>query len=154
MDKRKNNGGVRSGAGRKKGSGVSGKIKMYVDEMMHKLIEDKELKKEIINDLIQMKFDSGYIYIIRDLETNFVKVGVTQRKNPKQRLSLYITHNMKINLLFIDYVENCFELEEEINQSLKNREKGDWFNLSFFEILQIVTKISKHKNIKIFNGDW
>jgi hypothetical protein len=155
MDKRKNNGGSRKGAGRKKGSGFSGIIKKEVNSFMEGLLEKEEVKKVIIEDLIEMSVTKGYIYIIKDLDNNQKKIGVTQKSNPKQRLSQYVSHKMNIELLFIDIIDDCFEIEESIHSLFNEyRNNGDWFSLSNNDVSKIISIINKHKYSKIYNGRW
>ena len=152
MDKRKfNGGGSRKNAGRKKGGGLSGKIKSHVDKMMQDMLRDEVLKKQISSDLKQMSLTSGYIYVIKDLKTNFVKIGVTQRENPNTRLSLYTSHNIKIDLLHIDYVDNCFDLEDKLHKNIEDScIKGDWFSLSNKQVFNIIREINKSKYSKYY----
>ena len=94
MSINKNRGGSRKGAGRKKGSGFSGLLKKYVDEFMYELLKDEKIKDRIQNDLKELSLTSGYIYIIKDLDRDTIKIGVTQVSNPKKKIiSIYFTQN-------------------------------------------------------------
>lgn len=153
MDKRKFNGGSRKGAGRKKGSGLSGKIKSYVDDFMLELLKDNDIKNQINRDLKQMSFTSGYIYIIKDVDTGNTKIGVTQKPNPKSRLSQYSSHKINYELIFIDEVEYCFDIENEIHILNENKRiKGDWFDMNKIDVLNSIKIINKHKYKKYYNG--
>tara|TARA_R110000850_G_C9656515_1_gene435048 strand:- start:73 stop:543 length:471 start_codon:yes stop_codon:yes gene_type:complete len=153
MDKRKNNGGSRKGSGRKKGTGVSCKIKKYVEEMMFTMLEDESIKNQIMSELKQLSLSSGWIYVIKDLDNNEIKIGVTQKESPRNRLSQYTSHKMNIELLFIDNIEDCFELENEIHILFENRRvKGDWFDLTKVDVLKIIYIINQHKYKKLYNG--
>ena len=155
MDKRKNNGGVRSGSGRKKGSGLSGAIKKHVDSFMLRMIEDEEIKPLLIKSLIQLSITEGWIYIIKDNKTGHIKIGATQKENPKQRLSHYSSHNMDISLLYIDKVNDCYEIETRVHESyLDNNIKGEWYCLTENDILGVLRLVSEFKYKKIFNGRW
>jgi hypothetical protein len=83
MDRRQFNGGSRKGAGRKKGTGVSTKIKKYVEEMMFTMLEDKSIKTQIMSELKQLSLSSGWIYVIKDLDNNDIKIGVTKAEEQK-----------------------------------------------------------------------
>jgi hypothetical protein len=155
MDKRKNNGGSRKGAGRKQGTGVSTKIKKYVEEMMLEMLKDESINNQIMVELKQLSLTSGWIYIIRDVNNNEVKIGVTQKENPKGRLSQYVSHKIDIELLFIDKIEDCFELENEIHISIERRRiKGDWFKLNSEDVYKIISTINNHKHKTIYDGRW
>ena len=155
MDKRKFNGGSRKGAGRKKGSGISGAIKKHVDNLMNEMLKDDILKTEIKRDLLQMSITEGWIYIIKDNSTNNIKIGVTQKENPKQRLSQYTSHNMNIDLLYIDNVSDCYEIENRIHLAISDKQiKGDWFSLSSEDVLGLLRLICEIKHKNIFNGRW
>jgi hypothetical protein len=153
MDKRKFNGGSRKNAGRKKGSGFSSLIKKYVDDFMYELLDNAKVKDKILEDLKQLSLTSGYIYIIKDLDTLEIKIGVTQVSNPKRRLSQYSSHKINYELLFIDTIEDCYEIENEIHLIIENkRVKGDWFNINDAVLLDIIKLINKKKYQKLHNG--
>ena len=153
MDKRKFNGGSRKNAGRKKGSGFSNLIKKYVDDFMYELLDNAKVKDKILKDLKQLSLTSGFIYIIKDLDTLEIKIGVTQVSNPKRRLSQYSSHKINYELMFIDTIEDCYEIENEIHLIIKDkRVKGDWFNIDDVVLLDIIKLINKRKYQKLHNG--
>jgi hypothetical protein len=153
MDKRKFNGGSRKNAGRKKGSGFSNLLKKYVDEFMIELLKDEQINNKIQKDLKQISLTSGFIYIIRDIDRNTIKIGVTQVSNPKKRLSQYTSHKINFELLFIDELKDCYEVENEIHLSIEdNRIKGDWFSIDDLMLLSIIKLINKRKHGKIYYG--
>ena len=153
MDKRKFNGGSRKNAGRKKGSGFSSLLKKYVDEFMVELLKDEQINNKIQKDLNQISLTSGFIYIIKDIDRNTIKIGVTQVSNPKKRLSQYTSHKINFELLFIEELENCYEVENEIHLSVEdNRIKGDWFSIDDLILLSIIKLINKRKYEKIYYG--
>ena len=153
MDKRKFNGGSRKNAGRKKGSGFSNLIKKYVDDFMYELLDNAKVKDKILKDLKQLSLTSGFIYIIKDLDTLEIKIGVTQVSNPKRRLSQYSSHKINYELMFIDTIEDCYEIENEIHLIIEDkRVKGDWFNIDDVVLLDIIKLINKRKYQKLHNG--
>ena len=153
MDKRKFNGGSRKNAGRKKGSGFSNLIKKYVDDFMYELLDNTKVKDKILKDLKQLSLTSGFIYIIKDLDTLEIKIGVTQVSNPKRRLSQYSSHKINYELMFIDTIEDCYEIENEIHLIIEDkRVKGDWFNIDDIVLLDIIKLINKRKYQKLHNG--
>lgn len=155
MGSSKNHGGSRVGSGRKKGSGISGKIKKHVDNMMNEMLKDPELKSEIIKDVKQLSINSGWVYVIQDNINKNIKVGVTQRENPRQRLNHYASHRMDIKLLFIDCVDDCYEIEEDVHSMLSDfNVSGDWFSLCSNQIIETITYINKYKYTKYYNGRW
>jgi hypothetical protein len=155
MDGRKNNGGARPGAGRKKGSGMSGIIKNHVDNFMLELLKEDQVKQTALSEYIQLEIDEGWIYVIRDDNTSFIKIGVTQKKNPSQRLNLYKSHNMEISLLFLDKVKHCFDIEGDIHAQIEaHRKKGDWFDLDVNDVMDVIFLINKHNHKKYYDGRW
>ena len=153
MDKRKFNGGSRKNAGRKKGSGFSNLIKKYVDDFMYELLDNAKVKDKILKGLKQLSLTSGFIYIIKDLDTLEIKIGVTQVSNPKRRLSQYSSHKINYELMFIDTIEDCYEIENEIHLIIEDkRVKGDWFNIDDVVLLDIIKLINKRKYQKLHNG--
>jgi hypothetical protein len=152
MDKRKFNGGSRKGSGRKKGTGISSLIKKHVDDFMQLMIEDPEISKQINKDLKQLSLTSGWIYIIKDKKNGYYKIGVTQRSNPNERLSHYKTHNMDIDLIYIDNLEYCYKIESDLHELFeeKRNHRSDWFELTHSDIVKCLTEISKHKHNKCY----
>ena len=156
-DGRKNNGGHSTGsnAGRKKGSVISAMIKKCVDNLMEDMLSKDLIREKIKTDLIKMSLNNGWIYVIKDNQTKLTKIGITQKDNAKQRLSTYSSHNMDIKLLFIDKVQDCFSLENNIHERISDKRiKGDWFKLSSDEIIGLFRIISEYKHKSIFNGRW
>ena len=150
MDKRRFNGRhSKPGAGRKKGTGVSNKINTAVNNFMSELLEDEEIKSQVIKELKQISAFQGWIYIIKDNNTGYYKIGVTQKENPNTRLSLYRSHKMDIKIIFIDIVDGVFELEEILHGMFQRVSIGDWFELSDQNIIEIITKISNFKHPRI-----
>lgn len=154
--KKGKHGGSRKGSGRKKGTGyggISSVVKKYVDEMMIEMAKDDRLKKSIQKDIKQLSITSGWIYIIKDETNNEIKIGVTQSNNPNNRLSLYTVHKMNIELIYIQNIEDCFDIEEIIHDKYnEKRVKGDWFNLSDLDVLNVIKIINNNQHNKIYNG--
>ena len=149
-----NRGGSRINSGRKKGTGLSNKIKFYVDKMLTEMMQDQEVKKEVANEINQLTLTSGWIYVIKDRITNNFKIGITQNDNPKVRLSHYVNY-IEIDLIYIEYINNCFEVEALIHQKYHaDRIKGDWFKLCNEDVISIIRCINEIKYNKIYNGRW
>lgn len=144
-------GGSRKGSGMKKSTDISNKIKKYVNEFMENMLSDDDINNEATNQVKEILSDQGWIYIIMDNKTGLYKVGVTQRSNPKTRLSLYTSHNMNISLVFIDIIDNCFDVEGTIHGMFDRENNGDWFCLSSDELLMCIMEISNHKYKNIHN---
>lgn len=147
-------GGSRINSGRKKGTGFSNKIKFYVDKMLTEMMQDQEIKKQIHTEINQLTFTTGWIYFIKDRISNNFKIGVSQSNNPKVRLSHYVNY-IEIDLIYIENISNCFEIEALIHQKFDaNRIKGDWFKLSNEDVISIIRYINEIKYNKIYNGRW
>lgn len=152
MEKR---GGSRVGSGRKKGIGLSFTIKKHIDEMVLKMFEDEDIKNKFRKDYHKSSSTRGWIYIIQNLKNKEYKIGVTQNSNPKIRIGQYLNYDLEIKLIFIDFVEDCYPIENSIHELLQNaRTKGDWFKVKSDTILDIITHISKCKNPIAYNGRW
>lgn len=146
-----NRGGSRPGAGRKRGSGFSNKIKKHVENMLKELLSDEEIKAHIIKEQSKSFLFDGWVYVIKNKSNGLHKIGVTQQLNPKTRLALYNAHDMKIKVIFIDKVDMCYELEQDLIDVVKSkRVKGDWFDISDDDLLIIAKKIFIHKNSKFY----
>jgi hypothetical protein len=154
MDGRRfNKGGSRKGAGRKKGSGFSNLLKKYVDEFMHELLKDDKVKIKIQKDLNEFCSTTGYVYIIKDLDRDSVKIGVTQASNPKKRLSQYTAHKINFELLYIETIENCYDVENEIHIIIEDKRiRGDWFDIDDLTIYKIIKLMNKRKYENLHYG--
>ena len=120
---------------------------------MYELLKDDKIKDKIHKDLKQLSLTSGYIYIIKDIDRGTIKIGVTQVSNPKKRLSQYTSHKINFELLFIETVNDCYEVENEIHLIIeKNRIRGDWFSIDDLTIFNIIKLINKRKYEKLYNG--
>ena len=151
MENKRRRGGSRIGAGRKKGSGLSSAIKKHVDNFMLELIKDEKIKSQLDSDIFELSNNNGWIYIIKDTEANTIKIGVTQQKNPNKRLSHYSVHKIKFDLLFIDKINECYDVENYIHNFLsEKRVRGDWFNLSNEDVYNIISLINKKKYSSIY----
>lgn len=142
-----NRGGRRENSGRKKGSGLSNFIKNRVDEMLFELLKNDEFKQKAQTEVNRFEMFSGWIYIIRNKQNGYYKVGITQSQNPNGRFSLYRTHDMDIELIFIESVDNCREIEEFIHSTMNEFRHGtsDWYKLNADIVLSVIKTINKHK---------
>ena len=73
------------------------------------------------------------------------------QKNPNKRLSHYSVHKIKFDLLFIDKINECYDVENYIHNLLsEKRVKGDWFNLSNEDVYNVISLINKKKYSLIY----
>jgi len=110
-------------------------------------LKNDEFRSKAQSEVNRFEMFSGWIYVIRNKQTNFYKVGITQSENPNGRLSLYRSHDMDIELIFIESVDNCRELEEFIHSQLNEFRCGtsDWYSIKTDDVLSIIKTINNHK---------
>lgn len=140
-------GGARKGSGRKRGTGLSNFIRNRVDEMLFELLKNDEFKAKAKEEVSRCEMFSGWIYVIQNNTNGQFKVGITQGDNPNVRLSLYRAHGMDVELIFIDNVDNCRELEEFIHSNISKFfvGKSDWCELKHEHVLSIIKTINHYK---------
>lgn len=147
MDGRKNNGGARKNAGRKKGIGISFTIKKHCEDFIFKLLEDEAIKLKVIKDVQKSLFEKDkedYLYIMKNNET--YKIGYSSNFN--KRLKNYKVHLGNVEIIYIHKGFNCFELESELHNTFKNKKiRGEWFELNEKDILKAI-KICSQSLIK------
>ena len=145
-------GGSRANSGRKKGSGTTNHVTRLVEdkiqEMVSDLLSDEKVKAQLKKEYSQLSTFQGWVYIIRNRENNLFKIGITQRNNPKTRLSLYLTHFMDIEVVYLDKVEHCNEVEEDLKSIVVEFKKGDWFECSLELLTLLLKTCTKNKHSK------
>ena len=145
-----NRGGSRLNAGRKKGSGISSivanAVKDRVDEILDELLKNDKIKQYAINTHNEYALFSGWIYIIKNLDNGFYKVGISQQQNINKRLSLYKSHSMDVEVIFYDRVNYVNDLENIVHESISHFEKGDWFKCDLAMLVSILQTITEHKH--------
>jgi hypothetical protein len=149
-DGRKNHGGRRPGQGRKKGSGISNLIskvvKEKVDEILIELLKNEEFKTKSLKSIKDYSVFCGWIYIIKDKKSNLYKVGMTQRDTINQRMTLYHTNFIDIDIIYYDKVDYVIDLENELHSIIDIFEKGDWFKCNIETLCRLIYTISNHKH--------
>ena len=140
-------GGARKGSGRKRGTGLSNFIRNRVDEMLFELLSNEEFKSKAKAEVNNHEMFRGWIYIIRNNINGQFKVGITQGDNPNVRLSLYTAHGMDVELIFIENIDNCRELEDFIHSNISEFfvGKSDWCELNHEDVLSIIKIINHYK---------
>lgn len=136
-DGRKNNGGARKGAGRKKGIGITRTIQKHCETLIREILQDDAVRLKATEQLSLAIGDNtqNCLYLIRS-EGKY-KIGFSS--NIKRRLKAYDTHLSKLNLVFCHYCSDAFELEQELHIMFdKKREKGEWFALADSDVVRLV----------------
>lgn len=124
------------------------------DDITEKIVFDyekyeyREFMQEGIIDFITKNINvlkketkKGIIYILKDLQSGFYKIGITTQ-TIKSRVKELSTGNP--NLLVIattDYTDNFFSKETQIHNELKHKRiANEWFNLNKEELEKIIKK--------------
>lgn len=95
-------------------------------------------KKEEQKRLLEKEKNEMFYYIIKDLDNNRYKLGVT--KNIKNRMINIKTNCSKgIELILSEKILHAFKKEADIKNKLKKyKHHGEWFELDD-EIIQFIT---------------
>ena len=95
--------------------------------------------------------DDGYVYIIRSIDTNQVKIGIST--NPQKRISNIVDYVGKVRVLTVSKSNVFKSLEKELHLRFKeNRIRGEWFCLTDSDILDVCKEYSFTFIDKIFNN--
>lgn len=148
MDKRKNHGGARKGAGRKKGGKnlLSNLIQKECQNIIEKLLKNEVIKykevKQLSLELDLNKKNEDYLYIIEN--NGIYKIGYSS--NWKKRKKSYETHLGSLNLIYLTKQFNCFELENKLHEMFhlkKIKKNTEWFKLNNKDILRAIKLCSE-----------
>jgi len=140
MDARKNNGGNRN-AGRKKGIGVANDIKRHCETFINDLLLNEAIKLKATKQLsLNITDTKDYLYIIKN-ESKY-KIGFTS--DIKKRYKNYKSHLGNVNLIYVYESFESNKLEAFLHDKYKRqRVIGEYFNLSDFDLLEIISYCSK-----------
>jgi len=150
-DKRKNNGGRRIGAGRKKGIGISFEIKKHCENLIQEMLKDEAIKNLALKQVEysiskNTNTNKGFVYIISG-EDNLYKVGYTSDLN--KRIKNFNHYNINSDLVFCIQSEFAFDLEGKAHKFLLPfNESGEWFRLNKQNLIKAISYIS-NENLTI-----
>ena len=141
MDNRKNNGGARKGAGRKKGIGLSYDIQKHCNNFIIELLKDETIKAKALKQMSLMfeEDEEDYLYIIRN--GLYYKIGYSS--NWSKRYKNYKTHSGVVDLVYLSKQQDSFSLEAYLHNLFKDkRVNGEWFDLSNEDVLNAISYCS------------
>lgn len=137
MDKRKNNGGARLNAGRKKGIGISFEIQKYCYDMIESMLKNDAIRLKATKQLslLQSDLQEDYLYIIEN--NGLYKIGYSS--NWDKRFKNYQTHLGQVNIVYVTKQPNCFELERHLHNLFSDKRlNGEWFDLDETDLLEAI----------------
>jgi hypothetical protein len=141
-DGRKNNGGGRKGAGRKKGIGLSFEIQKYCSYFIEDILKNDAIRLKATRQL-SLKYDieeEDYFYIIKN--NGLYKLGYSS--NWVKRYKQYKTHLGNVNLIFLTKQLDCFSIESSIHKMFNDsRINGEWFELTDDDLFCIINYCSE-----------
>jgi hypothetical protein len=137
-DNRKNNGGARRGAGRKKGStSLTVKIQQHCYDFMKEVLMDEAIRLKAVKQL-SLTLDTeqeDYLYIIEN--NGMYKIGYSS--NWDKRLKAYKTHMGSVNLVYVTKQIDCFDLENYLHGLfIDKRVNGEWFELDEDDLFEAI----------------
>ena len=137
QDGRKNNGGARFGAGRKKGvkngNTISALIAKECEKLVNKLSQDPAFQRKMLfENLPTNEPKSEYFYIIK-AASGICKIGYTGSLN--SRMSAYQTHGGAMSLEFLFKSAHAFKIESIVIS--KFCDGSEWVYLSDIDIKEI-----------------
>ena len=73
----------------------------------------------------------GYVYLIRDINNDIYKIGVTRSKNSKRIKQLQTGNSSELEVVIMYETQYPFKLEKMLHAYYVNsRIRGEWFTLS------------------------
>jgi len=150
-DGRKKHGGLRKGAGRKKGTknALSILIQKECEILINNLLLNEAIKFKATKQL-SLSLDSvneikeEYLYVIKN--KGIFKIGYTT--NWKKRYQAYKTHSGFVELVYLTKQYNCFEIEHQLHNMFKEKRfgEGEWYNLNEKDLFKIIKYCSDRIN--------
>ena len=141
MDKRKNNGGARVGAGRKKGIGLTADIQKHCFDFINEILKNDAIKLKATKQLAEIDSikKQDYLYIIEN--NGLYKIGYSS--NWKKRYKSYKTHLGSVNLTYLTKQDDCFDLENHLHSLFSDkRTVGEWFCLNDEDLFKAISYCS------------
>lgn len=95
--------------------------------------------KEISKVLPEIGLDTSYVYIIKNMDTGNIKVGVS--KDVQKRLDTFRTGNdCQLELVYRSMVcSNAFNLESQVHEYFKEYHvRGEWFRVKEHEVIRFL----------------
>ena len=93
---------------------------------------DSDFAKEfagLVDTVFADKDTSGFVYIILDANTKWIKIGRT--KNIERRIKNLRNANLCLSLYQFKKVKNYYEAETYLHQKFSNKNiEGEWFSIS------------------------
>lgn len=98
---------------------------------------DSYLKLQLSKQLIYQKESDQAVYVIKNEQTGLIKIGVA--KDPESRMNTLSNQSgCDLQMVFCTpKCKNAYEIEQNIHKLfLKNRERGEWFNIDESEVVE------------------
>lgn len=95
-----------------------------------------------------MRYSDGYIYIIREKETDYYKIGFTQDSDATKRMLNLQTGNSTVLELIGTFYIYSFKTEHELHKYFSEQHiHGEWYKLSHEDVQNILSEEwrKKHK---------
>lgn len=92
----------------------------------------------------------GCIYFFKHNNNKYVKIGMTTKDNPNDRFNSFLTYAPEGGeMLGFFNTNNPRLVEFEIHKRFSdNRMSGEWFNIEYHEIDNLIKEFSQMSNIK------
>jgi hypothetical protein len=139
---KKNHGGARRGAGRKKGIGLTYDIQKYCNKFIEEILKNDAIKLKATKQL-SIKYEDNeldYFYIIEN--NGLYKLGYSS--NWLKRYKNYKIHLGNVNVVYVTNQVNCFSLERNIHKMFHAQiVNGEWFELNDDDLFCIIQYCSK-----------
>lgn len=72
----------------------------------------------------------GYVYLLKDINNNTYKIGVTRKMDGKRLMALQTGNSTKLELIMTYKTEYPFRLESMLHRKFEQyRENNEWFRL-------------------------
>ena len=106
-------------------------------EALNNIVKLKEIEKL----LPEVSTDSSFVYIVKNMDTNNIKIGVS--KDVYKRLETFRTGNdCQLELVYKSIIcSNTFDLESKVHEEFKDfHVRGEWFRVSESKVIEYLEK--------------
>ena len=106
-------------------------------EALNNIVKLKEIEKL----LPEVSTNSSFVYIVKNMDTNNIKIGVS--KDVYKRLETFRTGNdCQLELVYKSIIcSNTFDLESKVHEEFKDfHVRGEWFRVSESKVIEYLEK--------------
>lgn len=100
-----------------------------IDSYYYQKGKENQLSQTNINNDVNTNESQGFIYVIQETGTHFIKIGWTKNQDDKRKLSLQTGNPRTFKTLF--FIKGSIKTEKYLHSKFKNHHiRGEWFEFN------------------------